>query len=321
MTIVRACLAGRPWRQTAGDLAGLRRPAGDGPHYLSLVPTQLYRALAQPATAAVLAAFDAVLVGGASLDPALRDAALGQGLRVIRTYGMSETAGGVVYDGEPLPGLSVSLRPWPGAGTGGRIAITGPTCFAGYLGQPAASAAVLSPAAAPPAVLDGAFEREAGLSSPDGLSGQPGQPPAAGAVPAAGVSAPAAVCRTFLTSDLGFWDGSRLQVTGRIDDVVQSGGADVDLAALQRQLDAVFGSSQVVAFAVPDLVWGSRIMAATAGPVTADDVADRLGGRIAAAARPRAVIRVEAMPLTSSGKADRRALATLWEEFARGDNR
>jgi O-succinylbenzoic acid--CoA ligase len=117
---------------------------------------------------------------------------------------------------------------------------------------------------------------------------------------------------TFLTSDRGRWDGGRLVATGRIDDVVQSGGADVDLAALQAQLDAVFGPGRVAAFAVPDPVWGARIMAATAETVTVDDVTRRLSDRVAPAARPRAVVHVGALPLTASGKVDRRALTSLW---------
>ena len=55
-----------------------------------------------------LSSYDAVLVGGAALSPTLHDAAVAAGVRVVTTYGMSETCGGCVYDGEPLDGVDVA---------------------------------------------------------------------------------------------------------------------------------------------------------------------------------------------------------------------
>ncbi|MDR1078252.1 MAG: AMP-binding protein, partial [Propionibacteriaceae bacterium] len=57
MTQVRAVLAGRSWRAVAGDLSDLS--ARPGPRYLSVVPTQLHRALDRPELRRVLAGFDA----------------------------------------------------------------------------------------------------------------------------------------------------------------------------------------------------------------------------------------------------------------------
>ena len=52
--------------------------------------------------------FDTVLIGGAGLDPEpAPERAEGAGLRVVTTYGMSETCGGCVYDGRPLDGVEV----------------------------------------------------------------------------------------------------------------------------------------------------------------------------------------------------------------------
>ncbi|MDQ3055238.1 MAG: o-succinylbenzoate--CoA ligase [Actinomycetota bacterium] len=78
------------------------------PHYTSLVPTQLRRIVdAGGAALDALAGFDAVLIGGAPLDPELRAAATVAGARIVSTYGMTETSGGCVYDGIPLPGVYV----------------------------------------------------------------------------------------------------------------------------------------------------------------------------------------------------------------------
>jgi O-succinylbenzoic acid--CoA ligase len=100
-------------------------------HYTALVPTQLRRLLADPAGAAALGGYDAVLVGGAALTPALRTAVRAQGISVVTTYGMTETAGGCVYDGTPLPGVDVDLDP------DGRLLLAGPVLARGYLGDSA----------------------------------------------------------------------------------------------------------------------------------------------------------------------------------------
>ncbi len=108
----------------AGQLdAGQRR-------YTSLVPAQLGRLLDDPAAAAALATLDAVLLGGQALDPRLRTRAQGAGVQVIATYGMTETAGGCVYDGIPLSGVRIAVEDT------GRILLGGPTLAAGYLGDP-----------------------------------------------------------------------------------------------------------------------------------------------------------------------------------------
>lgn len=99
-------------------------------HYVSLVPTQVGRLLADPRGVAALRAFDAVLVGGAALDARLRERADREGVVLVATYGMSETAGGCVYDGMPLEGTRVRLD------TDGRIHLGGPTVAHGYLGDP-----------------------------------------------------------------------------------------------------------------------------------------------------------------------------------------
>lgn len=141
--IVRALLAGAPTEvQDVRDgfrPAGFARATARLPHgarrYTSLVPTQLLRILdAGSAPLEALRGYAAVLVGGAALDPALRERALAAGVRVVTTYGMSETAGGCVYDGVPLDGVTVDLD------DDGRILLGGPTVASGYVGDAAATA-------------------------------------------------------------------------------------------------------------------------------------------------------------------------------------
>ena len=64
--------------------------------------------------------------------PALRDRAGRAGVRVISTYGMTETCGGCVYDGVPLPGVQVRVDPPAGGAGPGRVVLGGPVVARGY---------------------------------------------------------------------------------------------------------------------------------------------------------------------------------------------
>ncbi|BDH55654.1 putative O-succinylbenzoic acid--CoA ligase MenE [Tsukamurella sp. PLM1] len=99
--------------------------------YVSIVPTQLVKTLADPAATEALARFDGVLVGGAACPPSAREAALAAGIRIVRTYGMSETAGGCVYDGVPLPGVEIRVDV-----PDSRVVLGGPTVALGYRNAP-----------------------------------------------------------------------------------------------------------------------------------------------------------------------------------------
>ena len=57
------------------------------PLFVSLVPTQLHRIVADPDQAAALARCHTVLVGGGAMDRALRDGAREAGINVVATYG------------------------------------------------------------------------------------------------------------------------------------------------------------------------------------------------------------------------------------------
>ena len=103
--------------------------------YTSLVPMQLRKALDDPRASAALADLDAILVGGAATGASLAARALDAGLPIVRTYGMSETAGGCVYDGLPLPGTRLRIMEAGDDGVG-RVALGGATLAKGYRNLP-----------------------------------------------------------------------------------------------------------------------------------------------------------------------------------------
>jgi o-succinylbenzoate---CoA ligase len=92
--------------------------------FISVVPSMLRRLLDAGVD---LARFRRILVGGAALSRQLRGRAEAAGGNVVETYGLTESCGGVVYDGRPLPGTSVRID----SETRG-IELRGPTLMRGY---------------------------------------------------------------------------------------------------------------------------------------------------------------------------------------------
>ncbi|QDP98357.1 AMP-binding protein [Microlunatus elymi] len=309
MVVARATVAETPVEEVGRDLAGLARAvaATDLPTYLSLVPTQLARALDQPELVTALQSVGAVLLGGAPARPTLLRRSRELGITVLTTYGMSETCGGCVYDGEPLSGVEVGVDE-PDSDGVGRILLGGPVAFSGYRLQPNLTASTL-------------------LTEPR-RANVPGPPPCSGPLtpdsrrlPTAGQFAGATPERRWVrTNDRGRLIGARLEVLGRFDDVIVSGGLKIDLAAVERTARdwPALGSGEIVMLGLPDREWGTRLVAfaetPSAGSVGADVTADLtalqdfLSGRVARHERPRELIMMPRLPRTSSGKVDRQRL-------------
>lgn len=256
-------------RFTADRFAdGARRVlAGDGPAYTALVPTQVARILADDAATALLTRFDAVLVGGAAMPYPIAEEATDRRIRIVRTYGMSETAGGCVYDGQALPGSAFDVA------ADGVISVGGPTLAEGYL------------------TPEGALDTSGFSTGADGR-------------------------RWFRTSDVGLIrpDGL-LEVLGRADDVIVTGGHKVRPELVRRALLDLDGVTDAFVVAVPDPHWGHAVGALLvwqdpAGALTAAQVRAALSG-LPPYARPWWVRAVPHLPLTALGKPDRPAARRL----------
>jgi O-succinylbenzoic acid--CoA ligase len=243
----------------ADPVAALRALTGPR-RYAALVPTQLVRLLRDPRGAEALAGLDAVLVGGGPLRAEVRAGAEAAGVRVVQTYGASETCGGCVYDGVPLDGVGLKVD------AGGQVLVAGPVLFDGYEGEPERTAAVLR----------------------DGW---------------------------FATADTGCLDDDgRLRITGRVDDVVISGGVKVPPVAVEEMLARHPWVLEVGVVGTPDEEWGERV---TAVVRAAPGVARPDPGALRALVEPRAwaprgFVEVPGpLPALPNGKPDRRALARL----------
>lgn len=247
------------------------------PVYTSLVPTQLRRALDDEQLRGALARLDAVLIGGAAADAQLLEQAKAAGIRVVTTYGMSETCGGCVYDGQPLPGVSMDVDQATGA-----IWLSGPMLATGYLG-------------------DEERTRRCFVSRPDTQAGEPAR-------------------RWFITSDRGHIVDGRLQVLGRLDDVIISGGIKVEPGPIEALLALNPLVSECAVVGLPDPTWGQAVTAVVVpasmpglgrvdeGAILAQ-IRVYLEQKLSGAQCPKQVLLADALPYKGIGKVDRRALA------------
>jgi O-succinylbenzoic acid--CoA ligase len=132
MVLARVCLARTRAVPVRSDLSDLPAVTADLSlrRYISLVPTQLDRALLRAEVADALASLSAVLVGGGPVSQTLVKRARDVGINVVPTYGMSETCGGCVYDGKPLLGVDIDIA------HDDRIMIRSTGLFSGYRLRP-----------------------------------------------------------------------------------------------------------------------------------------------------------------------------------------
>ena len=286
------------------------------PVYTSLVPTQLRRALDDEQLRGALARLDAVLIGGAAADAQLLEQAKAAGIRVVTTYGMSETCGGCVYDGQPLPGVSMDVDQATGA-----IWLSGPMLATGYLGDEERTRRcfVSRPQAGVGAsgvggTASAAESAEAGAAGAGTEAGAGG--PGAGSD--AGAGEPAR--RWFITSDRGHIVDGRLQVLGRLDDVIISGGIKVEPGPIEALLALNPLVSECAVVGLPDLQWG-QVVTAVVVPASMPGLGRVDEGAILAQIRvyleqklsgaqcPKQVLLADALPYKGIGKVDRRALA------------
>lgn len=283
--------------------------------FISLVPTQLHKLLesadADPHLGAeiheALGSFTGILLGGAPASADLLAAATALGLNTVTTYGSAETAGGCVYSGSVLPGVRVELVPEEGMpavpdiegkpAQVGRIWISGAHLASGYIGDATRTA-------------------EHFFTSADGT-------------------------RWYRTDDYGLLSPvaapnsnkscseQRLQVLGRSDDVLISGGVKISARAVATVLEEHPAVREACVVGLPDARWGTAIAAAVTLVPSADATAAptenrpapneelcallraRCAEKLGAPAAPKQLSILPDFPLTSTGKPDRAEIYSI----------
>ena len=291
--------------------------------FISLVPTQVHKLLeaaeANPTLGSeiydALGKFTGILLGGAPASASLLTAARELGLNVVTTYGSAETAGGCVYSGVALPGVRLRVVPEDaglldssagdaadtGQGGGsentGRIWLGGEHLASGYMGDNARTASHF-------------------FVDADG-------------------------CRWYRTDDYGSLapaapknapedEGApMLNIVGRSDDVIITGGVKVSARAVAAVLESHPAVREAAVMGIPDARWGSAVAAAItlrgasgaqsapdASQATCDMLREFCTDKLGAAGTPKYLRIFADFPTASTGKPDLRAIySMLYREY------
>ncbi|HEX7132553.1 MAG TPA: fatty acid--CoA ligase family protein [Iamia sp.] len=243
--VVRALVDGIPLTVHDGfDLDAARAARDAGATLTSLVPTALDRLGSD--------GWRWIVLGGSA------DTVASRPPNVVRTYGLTESGGGVVYDRRPLPGVSIEARD-------GEIWLRSPTLARG-LRQPDGS------------VVD--RRRDGWLPTGDAGRVDP--------------------------------DGT-VHVTGRVDEMIVTGGENVWPTAVERALLTHPQVAEVAVAGRPDPEWGERVVAWVvpadrSDPPALDALRDHVAITLPRSSAPRQLVMVEALPRTALGKVARGSL-------------
>lgn len=116
----------------------------------------------------------------------------------------------------------------------------------------------------------------------------------------------------FTSADLAEIDADgAITILGRADDVIVTGGKKVMPQAVEELLAGAPGVAALAVAGRPDPVWGAIVTAVYSGTAVEAELLAWCRANIEGAARPRAAIRVESLPLLANGKPDRSALKRL----------
>lgn len=218
-----------------------------GATHVSVVPTLLRRL--------DLHKFQKVLVGGAPLNT--------RGFtNIIKTYGMTETCGGVVYDGVALPGVDIALD------DDGEILIKSPTNMRAYRAE-----------------------------------------------------GPEARRDWIRSGDLGRLVDGRLEVVGRISEVINTGGEKVSPTTVEIEIRKSAGVEEVKVVGVTDDLWGEVVVAflvTTEAFDSVEELRQKLKESLPAYCVPKHFFRLRQLPLLDSGKPDTLAMKTVAQQALKG---
>lgn len=256
----------------------------EGIQFVSLVPTMLGRVLDRAGNASFPNTLKAVVLGGGPLTPRLVQRAVAQGLPIVSSYGMTETAAQVTTStvgdarefpgtaGKPLDGVRLRIDKPDSEGVG-EVCVQAPQVVGGYLDDEPRSHEAL---------------RNGWLR----------------------------------TGDLGRIDsGGRLWIEARRDDLIVSGGENVRPAEIETMLAEHPAVREVGVFALPDEEWGQVVAAAVVGEeaLSSQDLSRWCGDRLARHKRPRAWLFLDELPRTTSGKLQRHRLVEIYDRLRPAD--
>lgn len=246
--------------------------------HLSLVPPMLARLLDLDLRPPP--SLRVLLVGGQSLSRTLAQRALDAGWPLYLTYGMTETASH----------LATTKR------------LVGEVPAPGRVGRPLPNVEIdagSNESAPAPLRLRGAVVM-AGYANPQRIAGQ-------------GLDD-----GWFTTADLACMsEDGQLKVIGRADDILVIGGNNVSRLRVEAVLQRVAGITDLLVVALPDPIWGHRLVAVYTGTIAQAELERICREQLAGAECPRAVLHWPRLPVLDSGKYDRTRITAIANRLCR----
>lgn len=247
---------------------------------VSLVPTMLQRLLEAGLTAAGAPALRLILLGGAAASPDLLAHASAAGLPVAVTYGLTEAASQVATM------LPAGAREKPGSP--GRALLFSEVSIVDDDGHPVG--------------LD--VPGEIVVGGPTVMTGYYADPQATAAALKGG---------RLHTGDIGYLDREGdLWLLDRRSDLIVSGGENVYPAEVERVLASHPAVAAACVVGIPHPDWGRQVAATVVlkerETLTADELLAYCRTQLAGFKQPRLVVFKDELPLTGSGKINRRAV-------------
>lgn len=268
--------------QRGFDVARVNAAIDAGATLVSLVPTMLYRLLAAR-TAPPPDSLRLILLGGAAADPELVRRCQALNIPIATTYGLTEACSQVATQtpqaterkpgsvGRAVPGTHIRV-----------LTESGTEAAVGEYGEIVVSG---------PTVMQGYFDNP--QATDDTLRN--------GALH---------------TGDIGCFDeDGDLWIVQRRSDLIVTGGENVYPAEVEAALRAFPGVQDACVVGIPDAEWGQRVAAAvmpiSGAEIALEELLTFARGRLAGYKVPRAIRLLDALPLTASGKIERRAVQEL----------
>jgi O-succinylbenzoic acid--CoA ligase len=114
--------------------------------------------------------------------------------------------------------------------------------------------------------------------------------------------------RWYRTGDSGELVDGVLRVTGRLDDVIISGGLKVSLGAVERLVREIDALAHAVVVGEHSEEWGEVPVLVTTVDFPLDELKQAITDRLGRAAVPSRIVVLDVMPMLESGKPDRLAV-------------
>jgi acyl-CoA synthetase (AMP-forming)/AMP-acid ligase II len=116
----------------------------------------------------------------------------------------------------------------------------------------------------------------------------------------------------FVTNDLGQVDDEgAIEVLGRVDVIIVTGGENVDPLRVEAELIEHDGVEEAVVVGLPHPEWGSLLICLYTGSAGPTDLEESLRNRLEGFMVPKLWINVDALPRSDIGKIDRVAALGL----------